>query len=150
MLPLSLWTSVAQTQDKPATPKQQYSALLKDYGPASGALRKASTDMERKTAVDRLATFSSKFIDLAEKYPDDPVALTALKQAIQAVGSTNSAAQITWETNRSGFPAGTSDESAERPGLAAVGERPQRANRRSMGNTPTLCPIKSSRVRRPI
>ncbi len=119
MLPLS--TSSGQAQDKPAAPKQQYSALMKKYGPASGALRKASTDLERKAAVERLAEFSSKFIDLAEKYPDDPVALMALRQAVQAVGSTDSAAQITWETNRSDFPAGNTDGSAgERSGREAV------------------------------
>ncbi len=112
LLPLS--TSSGQSQDKPAAPKQQYSALMKEYGPASGALRKASTDLERKAAVERLAEFSSKFIDLAEKNPDDPVALMALRQAVQAVGSTDSAAQITWETNRSDFPAGNTDGSAEK------------------------------------
>jgi len=114
MLPLSLSTSAGETQDKPTTPKQQYSAMLKEYGPASGALRNASTDLERKVAVERLAGFSSKFIDLAEKYPDDPVALIALQQAVQAVGSTDSAAQISWETNRSEFPGGNTDGSAER------------------------------------
>jgi hypothetical protein len=114
MLSLSLSTSSSEAQDKPATPIQQYSALMKEYGPASGALRKASTDLERKSAVERLAGFSSKFIDLAEKYPDDPVALTALRQAVQAVGSTDSAAQITWEINRSDFPAGNTDDSVER------------------------------------
>jgi hypothetical protein len=114
MLPLSLSTSSSHAQDEPATPKQQYSALMKEYGPASLALRKASTDLERKAAVERLAGFSSKFIDLAGKYPDDPVALTALRQAVQAVGSTDSAAQITWETNSSDFPAGNTDDSAER------------------------------------
>jgi hypothetical protein len=114
MLPLSLSTSAGEAQDKPTTPKQQYAALLKKYGPVSGALRKASSDLERKAAVERLAEFSSKFIGLAEKYPDDPVALTALRQAVQAVGSTDSATQITWETNRSEFPAGNTDNSAER------------------------------------
>ncbi len=114
MLLLSLSTSAGQAQDDPGTPKQQYSALMKEYNPASGALRKAMTDLDRKAAVERLATFASRFIALAEKHPDDPVALTALKQAVQAVGSTDSAAQITWETNRSDFPAGNTDGSAER------------------------------------
>lgn len=114
ILPLSLSTSAGEAQDKPSAPKQQYSELMKEYNLASSALRKAMTDPDRKAAVERLATFASIFIDLAEKYPDDPVALTAMKQAVQAVGSTDSAAQITWETNRSDFPAGITDDSAER------------------------------------
>ena len=40
-----------------------------------------------------------------------PIALIALRQAVQAVGTTDSAAQITWETNRSDFPAGSMDGS---------------------------------------
>ena len=53
-------------------------------------------------------------MELAAKHPKDPIALTALRQAVQAVGSTDSAAQITWETNRANFPAGNTDGSAAR------------------------------------
>ena len=91
------------------TPRQQYSAILKEYNPASGGLRKATTDLERKAAVERLARFPSKFVELAVKHPEDPITLTALRQAVQAVGSTDSAAQITWETNRSEYSAGCTD-----------------------------------------
>ena len=72
----------------------------------------ATTDLQRKAAVERLGKFSSKFIILAEKYPKHPVALIALRQAVQAVGSTDSAAQIAWQTNRGNFPAGSTDDSA--------------------------------------
>jgi hypothetical protein len=95
-------------------PTQQYAAILKEYNPASAGLRKAATDLERKAAVERLARFPSKFVELAAKHPDDPIALTALRQAVQAVGSTDSAAQVTWETNRADFPAGITDDSAAR------------------------------------
>jgi hypothetical protein len=111
-LSLSVTIAVETGRADPGTPKQQYSAILKDYKPASGGLRKATTDLERKAAVERLATFSSKFVALAAKHPMDPIALTALRQAVQAVGSTDSAAQITWETNRSDFPSGVTDGSA--------------------------------------
>jgi hypothetical protein len=77
-------------------------------------MRTAKTDLERKVAVERLGTFSSKFLDLAEKYPKDDIALAALRQAVQIVGSTDSAAQIAWEMNRSDFPAGNMDGSAAR------------------------------------
>ena len=109
--PLSAIAIEAAEADS-GTPRQQYSAILKEYNPASGALRKAKTDLQRKAAVERLATFSSKFVRLAAKNPKDPIALRALKQAVQAVGSTDSAAQISWETNRSHFPAGCTDGSA--------------------------------------
>ena len=114
VLSLSLPIAVDAGHVNPGTPKQQYSAIFKEYRPVSGGLRNAKTDLERKAAVDRLAAFSSKFLDLAAKYPHDPIALTALRQAVQAVGSTDSAAQITWETNRSVFPAGSTDGSAGR------------------------------------
>jgi hypothetical protein len=114
VLSLSLPIAVDAGQVNPGTPKQQYSAIFKEYSPVSGGLRNAKTDLERKAAVERLAAFSSKFLDLAAKYPHDPIALTALRQAVQAVGFTDSAAQITWETNRSVFPAGSTDGSAGR------------------------------------
>jgi hypothetical protein len=114
VLSLSLPIAVDAGHVNPGTPKQQCSAIFKEYSPISGGLRNAKTDLERKAAVERLAAFSSKFLDLAAKYPHDPIALTALRQAVQAVGSTDSAAQITWETNRSVFPAGSTDGSAGR------------------------------------
>jgi hypothetical protein len=110
----SLSIVVGMSRADPGTPRQQYSAIFKEYGPISGGLRKATTDLERKAAVERLAPFASKFVELAAKHPDDPIALTALRQAVQAVGSTDSAAQITWETNRSDFPCGNTDGSAGR------------------------------------
>ncbi len=109
---MSLPIAVEAGQADLGTPRQQYSAILKEYNPASGGLRKATTDLERKAAVERLARFPSKFVELAAKHPEDPIALTALRQAVQAVGSTDSAAQITWETNRADFPAGSTDGSA--------------------------------------
>jgi hypothetical protein len=111
---MSLPIAVEAGQADLGTPRQQYSAILKEYTPASAGLRKATTDLERKAAVERLARFPSKFVELAAKHPDDPIALTALRQAVQAVGSTDSAAQITWETNRADFPAGITDDSAAR------------------------------------
>ena len=114
VLAMSLSIAVKAGQADAGTPKQQYSAILKEYHPASGGLRKARSDLERKAAVERLAAFSSKFVELAAKHPKDPIALTALRQAVQAVGSTDSAAQITWETNRSDYPSGVTDGSAGR------------------------------------
>ncbi len=111
----SLLSIVAsEGQNKTGTPAEQYAALLREYRPASGGIRKAKTDPQRKAAVERLGTFPPKFLELAEKHPNDPIALVAIKQAVQAVGSTDSAAQIAWETNRSDFPAGSTDGSASK------------------------------------
>ena len=71
--------------DKPATPAEEYAQLEKDYDQAFKAYRKASA--AAKTAEDRHKVFAEmypadpfagKFLALAEKYPDDPVALDAL------------------------------------------------------------------------
>ena len=97
----------------PDTPAKQYAALLKEYGAVSLGLRKAETDLGRKTATENMGRYPEKFLALAKKYPKDPIALVSLKQAIQAVNSTDSAAQIAWESNRSNFPAGSTDETVE-------------------------------------
>ena len=104
----------SEGQNKPGTPAEQYAALLREYRPASGGIRKAKTDLQRKAVVERLGTFPMKFLELAEKHPNDPIALVALKQAVQAVGTTDSAAQIAWETNRSDFPTGSTGGSASK------------------------------------
>ncbi len=104
----------SEGQNKPGTPAEQYAALLREYRPASGGIRKAKTDLQRKAVVERLGTFPMKFLELAEKHPNDPIALVALKQAVQAVGTTDSAAQIAWETNRSDFPTGSTSGSASK------------------------------------
>ncbi len=101
-------------QDKPATPAQQYREHLKAYGAASGAFRKAKTDQQRKIAVERLDEFPQKFLDLADRNPADPVALQALRQAIQAVISVDSLAQQSSDMNRDAFPTGSRGDSASR------------------------------------
>ena len=94
------------------TPKQQYTANFREYSLVSGGLRKATTDLDRKAAVEALAPFAPMFLELAEQHPTDPVALTALRQAIQVDVSTDSAAQNTWEMNSSNFPSGSMDGAA--------------------------------------
>lgn len=105
---------VAAPQDDPGTPAEQYAKLLREYRPASGGIRGAKTDLERKAAVERMATFPQRFVGLAERHSKDPIVLEVLRQAVQIVNSTDSAAQIAWETNRSHFPSGCADDSAVR------------------------------------
>jgi hypothetical protein len=77
-------------QEPVATPAEQFKALLKEYQSASSG--KVSSDEERLKFVgetykqrNRLAL---KFVELAEKYPRDPIALDALMQAVWQVNGT--------------------------------------------------------------
>ena len=78
-------------QDKPATPAEQYKALRKaaDQAGSSGV---SMTDAERLKFVGQAYkhrfTIALKFLELAEKYPNDPIALDALMQAVWQVNGT--------------------------------------------------------------
>jgi hypothetical protein len=78
-------------QEKPATPAEQYQALRKenDRASSSGA---PLTDAERLKFVGRAYKhryeLAAKFLDLAEKYSNDPIALDALVQAVWQVNTT--------------------------------------------------------------
>jgi hypothetical protein len=92
-------------QDKPATPVEQYQAILKDYQMASTG--GDGTDEGRRRLIARLdqlrPTLAQRFLDLAEQHPTDPVAMDALTQAI-------------WMVNHNAFPAGGKDS----PGARAM------------------------------
>ena len=94
VLALCLPFAADESQADPVTPAERYAVLLREYRPASGGIRKAKTDLQRKAAVERLGTFPARFLELTERHPKDPIALKALQQAVQAVNSTDSAAQI--------------------------------------------------------
>src|SRR5262245_3464905 len=89
MLPLAA-AAVALGQDKPATPAEQYQALLKEYDKAPGKF--PENDAERLVYVGNAYkhhfVVARKFLALAEKYPDDPVAFDALRQAVWQVNNT--------------------------------------------------------------
>ena len=78
-------------QDKSVTPADQYKAWRKEYDRTSGSGR-IMTDAERLKfigeAYKRRYAFAAKFVDLAEKHPNDPVALDALTQAVWQVNNT--------------------------------------------------------------
>jgi len=86
--------------------------LLKDYNAVTARIRAAETDLQRKEIVGKLAPHAAQFVELAREHPDDPVALTALKQAIQVMGNTDSAATRAWETNSEHFPGETNPDLA--------------------------------------
>ena len=89
MLPLAA-AAVALGEDKPATPAEQYKALRKEYDKAPGKF--PENDAERLVYVGNVYkhhfVVARKFLALAEKYPDDPIAFDALKQAVWQVNNT--------------------------------------------------------------
>ncbi len=80
-----------EAKDPPISPRLEYQALLKEYQSA-GSSGKVLTDKERLEFVGqvykRRDKIASKFVELAEKHPKDPVALDALLQANWQVNTT--------------------------------------------------------------
>jgi hypothetical protein len=78
--------SVAAAQDegkdKPATPTQQYQTLLKEFSAAANIFWQDTTDQERQIAVARVDKLPLRLLELAEKNPNDPIALEALIQVV--------------------------------------------------------------------
>jgi hypothetical protein len=87
-------SAIASAGDGPnqsATPAEQYQALRKEYDVSTGS-RVPLTDAERLKFVGRVYkhhyAVAAKFLELAEKYPRDPVALDCLIQAVWLVNNT--------------------------------------------------------------
>ena len=114
LLPTGLLHAADDGPDESVTPADQYAALLREYRPASAWMRGAQNDEQRKEGVERMGSFAPRFLDLAETYPDDPIALQALRQSIQIALSTDSRAQTTREMNDSNFPRASERELAAR------------------------------------
>jgi hypothetical protein len=91
VLNLSAVVAEGNGQDKPATPAEQYKALRKEYDRASSS-GVPLTDAERLKFVGQVYkhrnALAAKFLELAEKHPNDPVALDALIQAVWQVNNT--------------------------------------------------------------
>src|SRR5262249_37605769 len=83
--------AVGNGQDKTATPAEQYKALLKEYDRASSS-GVPLTDAERLKFVGQAykhrSALAARFLELAEKHPNDPIALDALMQAVWQVNTT--------------------------------------------------------------
>jgi hypothetical protein len=78
-------------REEPATPAEQYRALLAEYDRASSS-GVPLTDAERLKFIGRVYrhrnALALKFLELAEKHRDDPVALDALTKAVWQVNTT--------------------------------------------------------------
>jgi hypothetical protein len=91
LLSLSVVGAEGDGQDKPATPAEQYKTLREEYDRASSS-GVPLTDAERLKFVGLVYkhrhALAMKFLELAEKHPDDPIALGALTQAVWQVNTT--------------------------------------------------------------
>src|SRR5262245_29297176 len=90
MVNLSL-VAEGTAQDKPPTPAEQYQAMRKGYDRAASS-GVPLTPAERLKLIGRgykhHHALAHKFVELAEKYPNDPIALEALTQAVWQVNTT--------------------------------------------------------------
>ena len=82
ILALVLSVSAAANQDQPATPEEQYKAIVKEFGEAANSNWKATSDDQRKQAAARVEPLPLKLLELAEKNPNEPWTLDALTQVI--------------------------------------------------------------------
>src|SRR5262245_5013352 len=82
LLGLLAAAGAAKFQDKPATPAEQYQALLKQFGEAARVSYLQSDADEREKAIIQIEQLAPQFLELAEQNAKDPIALDALVQAI--------------------------------------------------------------------
>src|SRR5262245_18402306 len=101
VLGMSWAKSQDKRRDKSGTPAEQYQALLKESQDAPEDLPKAKTAEERRRVAARLGSLPLRFVKLAEKNPQDPVAFDALIQTVTLVNGT-------------AFPTGGKDSPGER------------------------------------
>jgi hypothetical protein len=99
--------------EEPGTLAQEYQRALKESGQVSPSFREAKTDEERKKAVEATGQFARRYVKLAEKYPNDPLALEVLTQAVRAMNLLDSAIQMCWQTNKTAFPIRSKDNSTK-------------------------------------
>src|SRR5262249_54426784 len=101
----SLAAAGAEGQDNPATPAEQYQAILKDYQKAASGGGGTEEGRRKLTArLDQLRpALAQGFRALAQQHPTDPIAVAALAQAV-------------WMVNHNAFPAGGKDS----PGARAL------------------------------
>jgi hypothetical protein len=99
--------------EEPGTLALEYHRALKESGQVSPNFRDAKTDEERKQAAETTERFARRFVKLAEKYPDDPLALEVLTQAVRSMNSLDSAIQMSWQMNKTAFPIRSKDDSTE-------------------------------------
>jgi AhpC/TSA family len=90
VLALLVMAASATSQDNPLSPAEQYKALRREYDGASSS-GVPLTDAERLKFIGisykHRNALAQKFVELADKYPTDPIALDALIQAVWQVNT---------------------------------------------------------------
>lgn len=113
LLVLFSLNATASSEEEP-TPAERYLQHLNDNNIVSREIRRSETVEDRKKVARRFDEFAKKFLDLADKHPKDPIALTAIRSAVQAIISTDSRAQNIAEFHPGTLVVGSSDGSAQR------------------------------------
>lgn len=109
-----LLSGALRAEEAPSSLAERHALLRKEFHATSGQIRSARTGEERQDLVRKLVEFPARFVRLAEIAPGEPIALEILRDATQALGSTDSAALLTWETEPARFGSGCQDDSARR------------------------------------
>ena len=95
ILSLALVLARGYAQNPTSSPAQEYQAIRKEYETAASGT--GTTDDDRRKSIARVDALrdglAQKFLNLAEKNPNDPIAVDALIQAI-------------WMVSGNSFPAG--------------------------------------------
>lgn len=105
--------ATASSEEQPSL-VQQYRQHIQDYNVVSLEIRRSKTVEERKAVARRFDEFAKKFLDLADKHPNDPIALTAIRSAVQAIVTTDSRAFNIADFHPGTLVAGSSDGSSKR------------------------------------
>ena len=113
LLILFSFSATARSEEKP-TPVERYRQHIRDYNIVSREITRSKTVEDRKAVARRFDEFAKKFLDVADKHPRDPIALSAIRSAIQAIISTDSRAQNIAEFHPGTLVAGSSDGSSRR------------------------------------
>jgi hypothetical protein len=93
--------AVQGAQDEPAKPAEQYKTLVKEFQAASQTFySRAKSDEERNKTLPSIDKFPLRLLELAEKFPKDPIALDALVQAVSIeISLENNSTHPGWGTN---------------------------------------------------
>jgi len=93
------------TQQESASVADRYQALVKTLNSGGPDFRNATTDAERRAAVERLHVIALRYVEFAEAHASDPIVLDAALEAIRALNGEDSLTQTSWELSESDFPA---------------------------------------------
>ena len=113
LLFLFLLSATASSEEE-STPAQRYRQLITDYNIVSREIRRSKTVEDRKAVARRFDEFAKKFLDIADKHPEDPIALSSIRSAVQAIVTTDSRALNIADFHPGTLVAGSSDGSAQR------------------------------------